>query len=123
MKKRVTLNLSDDILQRALEIAARSQRELEDVLEEWIDRYADDLPVDTLSDDELMRLIAFEMNIIQKQELRNLLYAHRVRKLTDEESIRMDNLLQIYRRGIVRRAKAMEIAIARGLVDEDDSTF
>ena len=123
MKKRVTLNLSDDILQRALEIAARSQRELEDVLEEWIDRYADDLPVDTLSDDELMRLIAFEMNIIQKQELRNLLYAHRMRKLTDEESTRMDNLLQIYRRGIVRRAKAMEIAIARGLVDEDDATF
>jgi len=120
MKKRVTLNLSDDILNMASEIASRSQRELEDVLEEWLGRYADDLPVETLSDEEVLRQTRFEMNLIQKQELRNLLYAHRVRKLSIGESARLDELLQIYRKGTVRRARAFEIARARGLISKTD---
>ena len=117
MKKRVTLNLSDDILSRALEIAARSERNVETVLEEWIDRYADEIPVETLSDNEIVALCNQEMNIVQKYELRDLLYSHRARKLSDEESARMDSLLQIYRRNIIRKARAVEVATARGLMD------
>lgn len=119
MKKRVTLNLSDDILHRALEVAARSERNVETVLEEWIDRYADEIPVETLTDDEVMALCNQEMDVIQKYELRDLLYSHRARKLSDEESARMDALLQTYRRSIIRRARAMEVATARGLIRPD----
>jgi len=120
MKRQVTLNVSDNILSVAAEIASRSHRQMEDVLEEWLDRYAYDLPLETLSDEEVLRQSRFEMNLIQKQELRNLLYAHRVRQLAVEESTRLDTLLKIYRKGTVRRARALDIALARGLINKSE---
>jgi len=119
MKKQVTLSLSDDLLKVAGEIATRSRKEIEEVLEEWLGRYADELPLETAPDEEVLRQTHFEMNIIQKQELRNLLYAHRIRKLSDAESTRLDELLQHYRRGTIRRTRAIEVAISRGLIDRD----
>jgi hypothetical protein len=116
MKRRVTLNLSDNILRRALEIAANSDRDLEHVLEEWIDRSADEIPMEAMSDREILALCNFEMNLVQTQELRHLLNADRAGNLSIDESTRMDELLQIYRRGIIRKARAMEVAKARGLL-------
>jgi len=117
MSKRVTLYLTDNILQRALEIASRSQRDVADILAEWLDRYVDDLPVEALTDEEVLDLVEFEMNILAKQELRKLLYSHRTQQLTSEESARLDELLRIYRRGILRKARAIEVAAARGLTE------
>ena len=116
MKRRVTLNLSDDILRRALEIAANSDRNLEHVLEEWIDRSADEIPMEAMSDREILALCNFEMNVVHTQELRDLLQADRTRTLSADESKRMDELLQTYRRGTIRKARAMEVAKARGLI-------
>jgi hypothetical protein len=117
MNKRVTLHLRDDIIARALKIADSSQRELEEVLAEWIDRYANDLPVETLSNDEVLALCEFELNPISQHELRNLLFRQQEYKLSVAESARLDELLQIYRRGIARKARAIEVASARGLLD------
>jgi hypothetical protein len=118
MKKRITLELPNELISRALEVAGRSQRDLEDVLAEWLDRYVDDLPVEALSDNEVLSLCRDELNPIFQYELRSLLYHHRERGLTGSESQRMDELLQIYRRGIIRKARAMEVAAARGLQDK-----
>lgn len=117
MGKRVTLYVTDDILRRAQNIADDSGRETEEVLAEWLDRFVDDLPVEMLPDDEVLALCYFEMNRSQKQELRSLLYAHRSRELSAEESRRMDDLLRLYRRGVIRKAQALDIASARGLLD------
>lgn len=117
MNKRVTLQLRDDVVERALKIADHSQRELEEVLAEWIDRYADDLPVETLTDDEVLVLCDYEFNAAYQHELKNLLFRHQEYKLTEDESVRLDELLQIYRKGIVRKARALEVAAARGLID------
>ena len=119
MKRRITLNLRDDLLQRVMEIAEQSNRDPEQLLEEWVSRYADDLPVETLSDDEVLRLCDFEMNIIQKQELRNLLYLQNEDLFTNAQQIRLDELLQSYRRGIIRQARAIEVATSRGLIHTD----
>jgi hypothetical protein len=117
MNKRVTLELRDAVIARALKIAAESDRALEDVLTEWLDRYAHNLPVESLSDQEVLALCDFELNPMHQQELRSLLFRHREYTLTDAESARLDELLQIYRNGIVRKARAIEVAIARGLRD------
>ena len=117
MSRRVTLYLRDEIIAIAREIAARSRRDVEDVLAEWIDEYADDVPVESLSDDQVLALCDFEMSPMGQYELRQLLVYHRERPLTEDENIRLERLLQSYRNGIVRKAKAMQIAMMRGLRD------
>lgn len=109
------LQLSKEILARAAEVAGRSDRALEEVLSEWLARYVDNLPIESLSDDEVLWLCDFELNPVLQGELRDLLYNHRERGLTTKESSRLDELLQYYRKGIVRKARATEVAIARGL--------
>ncbi|MDX1990803.1 MAG: hypothetical protein SF029_00340 [bacterium] len=113
--KRITLELRNDVIARAVDIAARTQRRVEDVLAEWLDRYAEDLPVESLSDEQVLALCRFEMNIIQKQELATLLHTHHERALTDEESARLDDLLNLHRRSMVRKARALQVAASRGL--------
>jgi hypothetical protein len=117
MNRRVTLDLPDELFTKVLRVAGISQRELEDVLLEWIDRYADDLPVEELPDDEVMALCHYEMNMIHQQELRNLLYHHQEDQLSAEQSVRLDDLLNSYRRSIVRKARAVEVASSRGLLN------
>lgn len=113
----LNLHLSKEILSRAAEVAGRSDRLLEDVLAEWLARFIDNLPIETLSDDEVLWMCDFELNPVLHRELRELLIFHRERGLTTKESIRLDELLQFYRKGIVRKARATEVAIARGLRD------
>ncbi len=115
MGKRITLEVRNEVINRARAVAATTQRHLEDVLVEWLDRYAEDLPVETLSDSQVLDLCNFEMNIIQKQELATLLHYHRERALSADESTRLDDLLQLHRRGLLRKARALEVATARGL--------
>jgi hypothetical protein len=113
--RRITLELPPEVLARAGEIAGRTHRVLEDVLADWLTHYADDLPVESLSDEQVLDLCRFQINIVQQQELSNLLHHHRERQLTASETARLDELVQVHRRGLVRQARAIQVATARGL--------
>ena len=115
-QRRVTLQLNDDILNRADEIARNTQQSLEDILRDWLDDYMAELPIENLSDNEIIRLCRFQMNLLHQQELTNLLYKHREHNLTRDESERLDSLLQVHRRGLVRKARALQVAAVRGLM-------
>lgn len=114
---KVTLQLSRELIVRALKIADASDCSIEQVLEEWLKKHIENLPLESLSDGEILALCDYEMNAISKYELRDLLYQHRERELQPQESARLDELLQIYRRVIVRKARATEVAVARGLIE------
>lgn len=116
MPRRITLELRTEIVNKAWEIAQRTHQRVEDVLAEWLDQYANELPVETLSDADVLALCHFEMNLLQKQALSSLLAHHRERALTDHESAQLDELLQLHRRGVLRKARAVEVATARGLL-------
>ncbi|MEQ8674150.1 MAG: hypothetical protein RLP44_08985 [Aggregatilineales bacterium] len=114
--KRVTIELKHEIVERAHVVAQNTQRPVEDVLAGWLDNYINELPVENLNDEELIQLCQFKMNLFQQQELSLLLHYHRERPLTREESERLDTLLQMHRRGLVRKARALQVAAARGLI-------
>ena len=116
MTECVTLYLEDWIVARAREIAAQTGRETEDILAEWTAQYADNLPVEALSNDEVLMLCRYELPPILQYELRQLLSRHRTRTLDDAETPRLDQLLLTYRRGIVRKTRALQVAAARGLI-------
>ena len=111
----ITIKLSRDIIIKAHRIAEQRGDRIEDILAEWLDSYVHDLPVEKLTDEEIIALSRFRMDLLQHQELSNLLYIHRERPLEVEESARLDKLLQLHRRHLVRKAQALEIAAKRGL--------
>jgi hypothetical protein len=54
MSEFVTLELPENVLRSAREVASRTRRRVEDVLVEWIDKTASDVPVESLSDEDVL---------------------------------------------------------------------
>ena len=115
MDETVTLELPRNALRSAEKVAARTQRRVEDVLREWIDQSAAQLPVELLSDEQVLALAEMEMAKAEQEELGELLARHREGELKPAERARLDELMQLYRKGLVRKAQAIQEAVARGV--------
>lgn len=111
----VTLELPPDLALRAEAAAVRSHRRVEDVLLEWLGRAATDVPVDLLSDDQILALRDQQLGEEQQQELGALLARQRERELDGVGRRRLDELMDVYRRGMVLKAQALKVAVDRGL--------
>lgn len=115
MSQVVTLNLPEHVATRAVQVATQTQRRVEDVLIEWLNREAVEPPVETLSDAEVLALSNSFLPEAQQVELDNLLYDQREGHLTAKTRERLDELMEIYRHGLVRKAQALRVAVRRGL--------
>jgi hypothetical protein len=71
--------------------------------------------VEQLTDEELLALCESRMEAGQQKELSDLLARNREGLLRGEERNRLGELLQIYRRGLVDKARALKTAVDRGL--------
>jgi hypothetical protein len=111
----VTLELPEEAARSAKSVALRTQRRLEDVLVEWIDHAAAELPVEYLPDDQVLALCDLQLDSSSQEELSELLAANREGTLTREARTRLDQVMQAYRHGLVRKAHALKEAVARGL--------
>jgi hypothetical protein len=115
MTETVTLEVPADLARQARAVAGRTDRRFEDVLLDWLRRSGGDAPVETLSDQELLTLCDAHMTPTGQEELSELLSANREGELTEASRGRLNDLLQEYRRGLVRKAQALKAAVARGL--------
>jgi hypothetical protein len=115
MSKIVTLEIPENIERDAREVAARTHQRVEDVLADWLGRAAADLPVDSLPDERVLELCDMEMSDKQQRELSDLLALNREKLLTGNDSVCLEDLMQVCRRGLVRKAEAIKVAVQRGL--------
>ncbi|MBZ0275598.1 MAG: hypothetical protein K8I60_05615 [Anaerolineae bacterium] len=115
MAQIVTLEIPDEVVRRAREIAASTQRRLEDVLVEWMNHASAAPPVETLSDEQIVELCNLQIDDAQQDEMDALLTRQREGALNRKEQARLDELLSLYRRGTVRKAQAIRVAVERGL--------
>lgn len=115
MTEIVTLELPEALAQQVKEIAALTHRRLEDVLVEWIDRAVTELPIESLPDEQVLVLCDLQMQSNQEEMLSDLLDRNREGQLNQAETQQLDELMQIYRWGLVRKARALQIAVSRGL--------
>ena len=115
MSEMVTLEISEEAAQLARSIAERTGQDYTAVLRDWIDRSALDLPVETLSDDQILALSDLQMSDHEQAELSQLLADQREGQLGHDAKQRLEKLMQGYRRGLVRKAQALNVAVARGL--------
>lgn len=115
MSEIVTLELPEQAAQRAKKVAVQTHRRLEDVLVEWIDQVAAELPIEYLPDDQILSLCTAQLDAGLQEELSDLLAKNREGLLTQQTQKRLDELMQIYRSGLVRKAQALRVAVERGL--------
>jgi hypothetical protein len=88
---------------------------VEDVLLEWLGRAATDVPMESLPDDQVLALCDLEMSQSEQRELSTLLGRQREGTLDGSARHRLEELMMIYRRGMVEKAQALKVAIERGL--------
>jgi len=115
MTQTVTLELPEELARNAKAVATHSQRRLEDVLIEWIDYAASELPVDHLSGEQILLLCELQLSADLQTELSKLLARNREGVLTKQAQIRLDEIMGFYRRGLIRKAQALKVAVERGL--------
>ena len=115
MTEKVTVELPEELAQRARAVAAQTHRRFEEVLVEWMDRAGTERTVESLPDDELLALCGRQLDSGQQEELSELLSRNREGLLQETQRERLDELMRIYRRGLVRKAQALRTAVARGL--------
>jgi hypothetical protein len=115
MSEIVTLELPEHVVRSAQAVAARTHRRVEEVLVDWIDQAATEVPIDCLSDEEILGLCDMQMADEDQNELSYLLARNREGQLDNTDHARLDALMQMYRQGIVRKAQAWKVAVARGL--------
>ncbi|MBK9232252.1 MAG: hypothetical protein IPO15_15715 [Anaerolineae bacterium] len=115
MSETIVLELPDRLAHSTREIATRTQRRLEDLLVDWIDRTMSDLPVEALPDSQVLALCDSQLTNAQQEQLSRLLAHQREGWLSGDDRRRLDELMQVYRRGLVRKAQAIHVAVQRGL--------
>src|SRR5262249_50251234 len=115
MSDKVTIELPDELARRARALAVAGHRRLEDAVVEWIRRAVTEPEVDALPDDEVLRLCDAALEPDAQEALRGLLPASREGRLDAVGQERLEELMALYRRGLVLKARAWEEAVARGL--------
>lgn len=115
MSVRVTVEVPEELAQKARLVATQTSRRFEDVLTEWLGRVGSESAVEHLSDDEVLAACDEQLDADRQEEMSALLIRHREEQLVAGERDRLDELMRVYRAGLVRKARALQVAVARGL--------
>ena len=115
MAETITLELPEKITISARQFANHTQQRIEDVLLGWLNQGASEIPVEMLSNKRVLALAEAELAAEKQSELSELLYQNNEGSLDAEGQARLDELMQMYRTGLVRKAEAMQVAVKRGL--------
>jgi hypothetical protein len=115
MSETVTVELPDELSRRARRLAAAANRRLEDAVVDWISQAVSEWDVESLPDDELLRLCDATLGAGEQEELSDRLAEAREGTLDAAGRGRLNVLMSQYRRGLVLKARAWNEAVARGL--------
>lgn len=116
MSQTVTLEVTEQVASHARRIASMTQRRMEDVLLEWLDQSAAELPVQYLPNEHLLKLTTEQLPQPLQDELSDLLAKNRESSLRPNEQTRLDTLMTLYRQGLTRKAEALRVAVERKLI-------
>lgn len=116
MNETIILQLPERVSITARQVAGHTRRRLEDVLLDWLNRSAEEMPVEMLPDDQVLLLAGSQLATDRQEELGSLLALNREGALSARQHVRLDELMKDYRRGLVRKAQALQTAVDRGLL-------
>ncbi|MCU0569663.1 MAG: hypothetical protein MUF49_24210 [Oculatellaceae cyanobacterium Prado106] len=125
----ITVNIPEELYQRAKRFAHLANRDLESVITDTLlsalppmGAHIDELqPIETLSNEEVLALARSQMEPEQDAQMSELLAKQRENELTELETIALATLMQAYQEGWIRKTTALAEAVKRGLVEPLDS--
>ncbi len=112
----ITLELAERTARLLQQMAERTGRPADAIARELIDRGVAEAPIEVLPDDEVMALAEMAMSDADQQALADLLDDQREGELDGAGRERLAALMQVYRRGMVRKSEALKAAVLRGLL-------
>ena len=115
MNEQVTIEVPERVVRQATRVASQRERRLEDILAEWLERAADEMPVEDLPDEEVLALGELQLTAEQNAALSDLLVKNREGALDAEDKRQLSELMQRYEHGLLRKAQALRVAVQRGL--------
>lgn len=126
MSTQITINLPDEIYQRAERFARLANRDVASILVDTLQisipatRLAsvDELEsVSKIPDHQLLALTHLQMEPLQDARLSELLDRQQSGLLFESERMELQTLMQIYQEGLLRKATALSEAVKRGLME------
>ena len=121
MSEMVTLELPDDLADRAKAVAGAKNCRVEDAVLDWLRRGATEPEVSALDEAQLLNACQLQMADAEQAELSSLLARQRERDIDFPGHERLAALMDVYRRGLVWKARALAEAAKRGLALPPDS--
>ncbi|MEC4816274.1 MAG: hypothetical protein SAK29_23860 [Scytonema sp. PMC 1069.18] len=134
MATQITLNLPDEIYQKAEHFAQLTNRNLSDVLTQVITLSFSPISsqsvstnslevtfIASLPDEEVIALTDLQMEPEQDQRLSELLYNQQAGTLTNTEHSELVALMQVYQEKLLLKAQALREAVQRGLREPIDA--
>lgn len=123
MGRRVTLELPDEVLDRAERLAVLTHRDVGQLLAEAVSEMLPSLevegvgspPMAELSDSEVLRLADLRLSPQQDRRLSQLLDQQQAEALTSPERAELLGLMQLYEVQSLQQAEALAEAVRRGL--------
>lgn len=123
MGAQITLSLPADVLENAELWASRAGRPLADFLADTLEQSLRplgpppdaDRPIATWTNEEVLAAADAMMPPEEDSRLSELLYRQQAGQLAGAERGELDALMQVYRHGLLRKARAWREAVQRGL--------
>ena len=115
MSQQVTIQVSEQVIRQATQVAAQTHRSIEDILAAWLESVTTERPVEELSDEEVLALAELRLTDEQEAGLSELLERSRESGLDAEGRRKLDELMRLYEHGLLRKSRALKVAVERGL--------
>ena len=115
MSQQVTIQVSEQGIRQAAQVAAQTHQSVEDVLAAWLEAVTTERPVEELSDDEVLALAELRLTDEQDASLSELLERSREGALDADGQRELDEMMRLYEHGLLRKSQALKVAVQRGL--------
>jgi hypothetical protein len=117
MSQQFTIQVSEQVVRQAATVASQTQHRIEEVLAEWLESLVNELPVEALSDSDVLGLTQLQLSDEQQAAFSELLDRNRENCLDEQDRRHLDELMRVYEHGLLRKSQALRIAVQRGLLE------
>lgn len=119
MSEPLTIKVPDQVARFASQIAMQRDLPIGEALSDLLESAVNEIPVESLSDDDALALSEMKFSDEQDAALSDLLARQRENQLDSEGRRQLNELMRIYERGLLRKAQALRVAVERGLRDPE----
>jgi predicted transcriptional regulator len=116
MNQQITIEVSEQVWRRASILAEQKRRKPEEVLKEWLEETVAETRIEDLSDEEILALTEMHFDNEGQNDFSRLLEKNRENKLNAREKRDLDALMHSYETRLLRKSKALRVAVERGLI-------